>query len=191
MLINIVSQFAPILAKALSGPFGSVVIDKLADSFGTKPDETAIAKAIEADPETAKAQLRYLEQWTISEAKRWAGQAANAQHIHEVYKAEMQRGGFWSWLRPAAGWVTIAQSGAFSIVTIKHIWNGQFEILAHIPMLVMFMTPLAAIMGVYFWNRSQERRTMLNGSSNAGPNTFDTIQQIVIETVKRIRDGGK
>jgi hypothetical protein len=161
-LIAIISKVAPTLATLMAGPIGGAVTQLIASTLGVANDPSVITAALSADPEVAKQQLAYLEAQAQSETARWNGQSENATAIKEAYLAELQRGGFWSWLRPAAGWVTVAQSIAFTVVLMRALWAGQLDILGYVPQMVFFMAPLSAIMGVYFWQRGAEKQAVFN-----------------------------
>lgn len=164
-LINAVSSLAPSVARMLGGPLAGAVVDILAQGLGTNSDPAAITNAIAADPELAKSQLAYLEKWAESETARFTGQAANVDATKEIYLAELNRGGFYSWLRPLAGWVTLMQSVVFTVIMTKQLWEANYQLLAQSPMLLVFMAPPAALAGVYFWNKSQERQALATGGS--------------------------
>lgn len=178
-LINAVSTLAPSVARMLGGPLAGAVVDILAQGFGTSSDPTAISQAIAADPELAKQQLAYLEKWAESETARFTGQAANVDATKEIYLAELNRGGFYSWLRPCAGWVTLIQSAIFTVIMAKQLWEANYQLLAQSPMLLVFMAPPAALAGVYFWNKSQERQALATGgSANVVESFTNIIKQI-------------
>lgn len=178
-LINTLTQLAPTVARMLGGPLAGAVVDILAQSFGTSADPAAINSAIAADPETAKAQLAYLEKWAESETARWSGQAANVEATKELYLADMAQGGFRGWVRPLAAWVTLLQSVVFTIIMTKQLWENNYQLLGQSPMLLVFMAPPAALAGVYFWNKSQERQALATGgSANVVNAAKDIIAQI-------------
>lgn len=173
-LINTVTTLAPTLGRLLGGPLVGSVLDVLAQSFKTSSDPTAITTAINSDPEVAKQQLLYLEKWAESETARFTGQASNVEATKEIYLAELSRGGFYSWLRPCAGWVTLIQSAVFTVIMSKQLWEMNYQLLAQSPMLLVFMAPPAALAGVYFWNKSQERQALATGGS---ANVVDAVKE--------------
>lgn len=52
-LIAMVSKFAPAVGTALGGPLGGLAVSALAQRFGVADEVSAVAKAIQADPEAA------------------------------------------------------------------------------------------------------------------------------------------
>lgn len=178
-LINTLTQLAPTVARLLGGPLAGAVMDILAQSFGTNANPEAINAAIASDPEVAKQQLLYLEEWARSETARWSGQAANVEATKELYLADLQQGGFRSWVRPLAAWVTLIQSVIFTAIMAKQLWENNYTLLGQAPMILVFMAPPAALAGVYFWNKSQERQAIATGGSANVINTVTSaIKQI-------------
>jgi hypothetical protein len=53
-LINLVKTYSPVLATALSGPAGGLVVSAIASKLGVSADVAAITQAIAQDPQSAQ-----------------------------------------------------------------------------------------------------------------------------------------
>lgn len=159
VLIDIVGKVAPTVGRLLLGPVAGTVLDTLAESFGTTNDPTAIVAAIQNDPNNAT-QLMQLEKYWEAEIARVNGQRDNMAAVFDAYKLELDRGSFWSMLRPMSGWITLAQAVGFSAVTLWQIAQGRFEIFNYVMQMTLLMAPTAALGGIYFWQKSEERKAV-------------------------------
>jgi hypothetical protein len=79
-LLNLLKGAAPLLATAVAGPVGPLLLSKIAASFGAEDTIAAVTEAIRADPQAAD-KLRALE---LEHAKLDLANVSNARHMQEV-----------------------------------------------------------------------------------------------------------
>ena len=160
-LVGILTTLAPTLGRAVAGPLGGAVIEIVGDALGLGKNASAdeIATHISADPEVAKQQLAILEKQVEAEATRWAGQERNLELYYEAYGKELERGWFWSLPRPLAGWVTNVFSASVCGIIVRDMWMRNYQIFDHIPMLIAWAAIPAALAGIWFWKKGEERQS--------------------------------
>jgi hypothetical protein len=160
-LVDILKTLAPTLGRAVAGPLGGAVIDVIGEALGLGKNASAdeVANYINTDPELAKQRLSVIEKQVEAEAARWAGQSRNLELYYEAYGKELDRGWFWSLPRPMAGWVTNIFAAAVCGIMVRDLWLRQYVIFDHIPMLIAWAAIPAALAGIWFWKKGDERQS--------------------------------
>ncbi len=157
-----IGTVAPAIGAAIGGPLGGAVVSILAEVFGVGHSEAEVAAAIETNsPETVAAKLAAAEakfKAAAEEAVTLRGQID--AHV-ELVRLDMQRGWYWSLWRPAAGWIATLFAAACCFIVIKDAWGGQYGFLNLAPSVLMIGGPIMALAGVYAWQKSEERKTLM------------------------------
>lgn len=180
-LISLLTHLAPTLASILNGPNGAALLAFLGHLLNAAPEAATIVKALQPAPAQpldaeAVAKVRALEAAMADQQSAAAAMQQSLQNTGEAYKLELQRGPYWSLLRPTAGWLMVASNFAFIILVLRGMWLGNYVPLDHMVAFLGAISPLAAVTGVYFWQRTTER---LNGVESTPQPTASTPPKIV------------
>lgn len=181
-LKELVGKVAPALGAAFGGPLGAAAIAILAEVFDTNPEERAVEAAMKsADPEVVKASLARAEAAFKAAAEEAVTVRSQINAHVEMMRLDYDRGGFYGWWRPAAGWIATLYAAATCFIVLRDAWIGQYLFLAQAPSMLMVGGPIMALAGVYAFGKSQERVAMTNAASAPG------LGDIVRSVVERVR----
>lgn len=178
---KIVANAAPALGGLLGGPLGATIGSVVAGVFGTAPEPSEVAQAIQRDPAAA---VKLAEIQAEVEKHRatlavQAQQAALAQQVQlaaegsrrlaevnatmraELTAATSGVGVFRTGWRPAFGWIMAASFGAvmFAVAFLLVTAPEQVGVAANgIASLTTIWSVGLSVLGVAVWKRSDDKR---------------------------------
>lgn len=175
-LIEVVGKIAPSLGTALGGPLGGALVGVIGEVLGVGKSATPadVLNTINADPDVARQQLEVLAKQVEAEGQRWVGQTRNVELFYEAYNQEINKGLFWSMPRPLAAWVVNLFSAMVCIIMVRDLWYREYVIFNQIPMLISWIAIPAALAGIWFWQRSNEK------SSQA-----ESLKDVIVGKIKK------
>jgi hypothetical protein len=150
---------ATVLGTIVGGPGGAAIGKAagtvLAEVLGVPADPASVGAAIEADPEAAKAAADSPE----TAAAVAQAQAEMVKTVNETYRIELQSE---SWIikywRPVCGWCFTMILTVHGLAYAKALWFRDFEIIRTIPDMTVFYGVFAAVVGIYAWGRTAEKK---------------------------------
>lgn len=152
----------PMLIEAIrsKSPLAALVIEKIAAALGVPPTPEAIAERYEVDPTGTAAVIKTVE---AADPEMWRAIAEASRHVNETMRAEygdkpllLQR--LW---RPIFGFTFTFAFGGLMIAVVATILRGDVMTLNSLvgvsALLMSVMAMGAAVLGVYVWQRTQEK----------------------------------
>lgn len=178
-LKKIVGGSAPAIATALGGPLAGAVVGILAEVFGVSNDPAAVRAAIQkSDPETIKLNLASAEAAYKAAAEESITVRHQIDNHVRMMEMDYNRGLFYSWWRPAAGWASMVFWSLICLLVVRDLYFGVYTLFNYMAQILMAGAPLSALAGIYIWRKSDERVALASGKSNLAENLQDLIKQI-------------
>jgi hypothetical protein len=152
----------PLLISAIKSksPLAGRVIEKIAEALGVPPTAEAIVERFDAAPDATTAAIKQVE---VDNSQMWQTIAETSGHVNKTMRAEygeqpllIQR--LW---RPVFAYVYTAVFGGLCGSIITLIWRGDVvtinSLIGVSGLLITLMGMGAAVLGVYTYQRSQEK----------------------------------
>ena len=171
---------ATILGTLIGGPAGGAIGKAagqvLSDALGVPNEPEAVAEAVANNPDKAAAAIASPDmQAAIAQA-----QAEMLKTVNETYRIELQQE---SWVvrlwRPVCGWCFTVILTIHGLAYGKALWFKDFDIIKTIPDMTVFYGVFGAIVGVYAWGRTVEKK--------AGVSTADAIGDAIGAVIKQAK----
>lgn len=164
---------ATVIGTAVGGPAGGVigktVGSVLSGALGVPETPEAVADAIAADPDAAKAALANSEA-EIAKALAEAN-ARMLETVNATYRVELQSE---DWIvkywRPVCGWGLALVWTLHGLAIGKAIWFKEYEVIKSIADLIVFYTVMGGVTGAAVWGRTKEKVAGV-----AGPAALETL----------------
>ncbi|MGE0564708.1 MAG: 3TM-type holin [Pseudolabrys sp.] len=173
---KVIGLGAPVLGKALGGPFGEAAGRVLAEALGADAQPSAVDDALsKTDPvasAVATSAARQAEaQWlaTLAEVAR-----VQVTQVAETMRAEAASGDVLQrWWRPLyALELTLFECPGFGVALFHAVWTGEPQLvsgLVNLSGLIMaYMAARFGVLGVYVSGRSKEKQAAATGQVGTG-----------------------
>lgn len=154
---------ATILGTLIGGPTGAAIGKAagtvLAEALGVDDTPEAVSEAVAADPMKANDAISSAQmQAAIVQA-----QAEMLKTVNETYRIELQNE---SWVvrlwRPICGWCLALIWTIHGVAIGLALWTRNFDVIRTIPDLTVFYSVMGAVVGVYAWGRTVEKKAGIN-----------------------------
>lgn len=173
-----------LLGTLIGGPAGAAIGKAagsvLAEALGVPDDPDAVAGAVRADPMKANDAIASDNmQAAIAQA-----QADIIKTVNETYRIELQNE---SWVvrmwRPICGWCLAMIWTVHGLAIGYALWIRQFDVIRTIPDLTVFYGVMGAVVGVYAWGRTAEKKAA--AASGAPEAIAEAIGAVVKKVAKK------
>lgn len=173
-----------ILGGLIGGPAGAAIGSAagsiLAGALGVDETPESVAGAVKANPMQANDVIASDNmQAAIAQA-----QAEALKTINETYRIELQNE---SWVvrlwRPVCGWCFTVILTIHGLAYAKALWFRDFEIIRTIPDMTIFYGVFGAVVGVYAWGRTAEKKAA--AASGGAPEAIAEAIGAVVKKVAR------
>jgi hypothetical protein len=149
----------------------------LAEALGVPDDPDAVAGAVKADPTKGEDAINSAQMHVaIAQA-----QAEIIKTVNETYRIELQNE---SWVvrmwRPICGWCLALIWTVHGLAIGYALWIRQFDVIRTIPDLTVFYGVMGAVVGVYAWGRTVEKKA----ASNSG--SAEVIAETIGAVIKKV-----
>lgn len=164
----LINAGATILGTVIGGPAGGAIGKAaggiIADALGVPATPEAVSDAIEANPAAANAAANSPE---VAAAVAQA-QLEQVKTINATYQLELKDE---NWIvklwRPVCGWCFTVILTVHGFAYAKALWFRDFEIIRTIPDMTIFYGVFGAVVGVYAWGRTAEKKYASNIDAGA------------------------
>ena len=180
----LLSAGSTVVGTVIGGPGGAAIGkaagEVLAGALGVPATPDDVAEAIQANPDAAKAVMDSPE---AAEAIAKA-QAEIIKTVNETYRVELQQE---SWVirlwRPICGWCLAIIWTVHGFAIGLALWTRNFDVIKTIPDLTVFYGVMGAVVGVYAWGRTAEKKA---GVATGAPEAIaETIGAVVKKITKK------